>query len=69
MPRCTTEAMSHHLAEIAKAVAPGAHAVLLLDKAGWHTTKKRVVPANLTLMPLPARSPELNPVDPSTSSG
>ena len=63
MPRCTTEAMSHHLAEIAKAVAPGAHAVLLLDKAGWHTTKKLALPANITLMPLPARSPELNPVE------
>ena len=63
MPRCTTEAMSHHLAEIARAVAPGAHAVLLLDKAGWHTTKKLTVPDNITLLPLPARSPELNPVE------
>src|SRR3954466_266098 len=42
MPRCTTEAMNLHLAEIARAVAPGAHAVLLLDQAGWHTTKKLV---------------------------
>ena len=63
MPRCTTEAMSLHLAEIAMAVVPDAHAVLLLDQAGWHTTKKLTVPANITLMPLPARSPELNPVE------
>ena len=63
MPRCTTEVMSLHLAEIAQAVAPGAHAVLLLDQAGWHTTRKLVVPANITLLPLPARSPELNPVE------
>jgi hypothetical protein len=28
---CNTEAMNLHLAEIAKAVAPGAHAVLLVD--------------------------------------
>jgi hypothetical protein len=69
MPRCTTEAMGLHLAEIAQAIAPGAHAVLLLDQAGWHTTKKLAVPANITLLPLPARAPELNPVDPSTSSG
>ena len=27
MPRCTTEAMNLHLAEIAKMVTPGAHAV------------------------------------------
>ena len=39
MPRCTTEAMNLHLAEIARVVAPGAHAVLLLDQAGWHMTK------------------------------
>ncbi|WP_279604341.1 IS630 family transposase [Methylobacterium sp. J-070] len=63
MPRCTTEAMSLHLEEIASAVAPGAHAVLLLDQAGWHTTRNLVVPANITLLPLPARSPELNPVE------
>src|SRR3712207_1030940 len=63
MPRCTTEAMNLHLAEIARAVTAGAHAVLLLDQAGWHLTKKLVVPSNLTLMPLPARSPELNPVE------
>jgi transposase len=55
--------MNLHLAEIAKAVAPGAHGVLLLDQAGWHTTKKLIVPANITLLPLPARSPELNPVE------
>ena len=61
MPRCTTEAMNLHLAEIARAVAPGTHAVLLLDQAGWHMTRKLVIPANITLLPLPARSPELNP--------
>jgi transposase len=37
--------------------------VLLLDQAGWHMTQKLVVPANITLLPLPARSPELNPVE------
>jgi hypothetical protein len=63
MPRCTTEAMALHLEEIAEAVAPSAHAVLLLDQAGWHTTKNLAVPANITLLPLPARSPELNPVE------
>jgi transposase len=37
--------------------------VLLLDQAGWHTAKKLLVPDNITLLPLPARSPELNPVE------
>lgn len=38
MPYVETEAMQAHLNVISKAVAPGAHAVLLLDRAGWHTT-------------------------------
>ncbi len=63
LPRCTGEAMSLHLAEIAAAVAPGAHAVLVLDKAGWHIAKALKVPPNITLVPLPAKSPELNPVE------
>src|SRR3546814_451102 len=44
-------------------VAPGAHAVLLLDQAGWHGSAELVVPPNITLMPLPPRCPELNPVE------
>jgi transposase len=62
LPRCTTEAMMLHLAEISQAVAPGAHAVLLLDQAGWHISRKKV-PLNITLLPLPAKAPELNPVE------
>jgi transposase len=44
-------------------VAPGAHAVVLLDQAGWHLSAKLTVPTNITLLPLPAKSPELNPVE------
>ena len=53
LPACNTEAMNLHLAEIAKTVAPGAHAVLLLDQAGWHLSARLVVPANITIVPLP----------------
>ena len=63
LPRCDTQAMSLHLAEVAQAVAPGAHGVMLMDRAGWHRTKDLVVPDNLTLVLLPARAPELNPVE------
>src|SRR3712207_8775603 len=63
LPRCTTEGMALHLAEIAQAVSPGAHAAVLLDRAGWHVSTKLVVPDNVTLVPLPPRSPELNPVE------
>jgi hypothetical protein len=63
LPRCDTQAMSLHLAEVAQAVAPGAPGVMLMDRAGWHCAKDLVVPDNLTLVLLPARSPELNPVE------
>jgi transposase len=55
--------MALHLAEIAQAVAPRAHAVVLLDRAGWHVSTQLAVPANITLVPLPAKAPELNPVE------
>ncbi|EJW09260.1 ISSod10, transposase OrfB [Rhodovulum sp. PH10] len=52
--------MQAHLDAIGEAVAPGAHALLILDKAGWHTTGKLEPPANITLLPLPPACPELN---------
>jgi hypothetical protein len=63
MPRCNTAAMTAHLAEISGAVATDAHAVVLLDQAGWHTANALKIPDNITLMPLPPRSPELNPTE------
>ena len=39
------------------------HAVLLLDQAGWHGKAALQVPGNITLLPLPPYSPELNPVE------
>ena len=42
--------MNLHLAEIVKAVAPKAHAVLLVDQAGWHLSTRLVVPANITII-------------------
>jgi transposase len=55
--------MQLHLDEISRHVARRAHAVLLLDRAGWHTTAKLDVPRNMTLIFLPSRAPELNPVE------
>jgi transposase len=63
MPWCDTAAMTAHLAEISVMVAPGAHAILILDQAGWHMSKALVSPENITLLPLPPRSPELNPAE------
>ncbi|MDP4025979.1 IS630 family transposase [Methylobacterium sp. NEAU 140] len=63
MPRADTEGLNAHLAEIARSVMPGAHAVLVLDGAGWHTSSALVVPGNISLLMLPPYAPELNPVE------
>src|SRR5215218_3311078 len=63
LPHVNAEAMGLHLAEIGRHVAPGAHALVVLDGAGWHGAGDLTVPDNLTLLPLPPRSPELNPVE------
>jgi len=63
LPACNTQAMNLHLAEIATQVASTAHAVVMLDQAGWHLSNRLVVPPNITLMPLPPKCPELNPVE------
>ena len=56
--------MALHLAEISRHVAPGAHAVVTLDRAGWHQTGGKLrVPDNISLLPLPPYAPELNPVE------
>ena len=62
VPKADAYAMGLHLAEISGQVAPGAHAVVVLDGAGWHKPGKRLrVPDNISLLHLPPYSPELNP--------
>ncbi len=64
MPVANTEAMNEHLKEISTQVQPGAHAVVICDGAGWHQRGKRLdVPDNITLISLPAYSPELNSME------
>ena len=65
MPAANSEAMCVHLKEISTQVSPDAHAVLVCDGAGWRRRgDKLTVPDNITrLLPLPAYSPELNPME------
>jgi len=60
LPFCNSEAMQLHLNAIATKVSPGAHAIVILDQAGWHGARQLKLPHNISLMPLPPRSPELN---------
>lgn len=45
MPWCDTYAMTQHLAEIARHVDQ-AHAIFIMDQAGWHMSNNLVVPGN-----------------------
>ena len=63
LPYANTDTMKIHLEYISEAVPKGKHAVIVLDKAGWHTTKRLGSFSNLTLLCLPAASPELNPCE------
>jgi DDE superfamily endonuclease len=63
LPYVNAVAMNLHLQEISRHVAPGAHAVLVLDRAGRHGTAALTIPDNLSLLPLPSYSPKLNPVE------
>ena len=63
LPQVNVDAMTIHLAEISRHVTAGAHAVLVLDQAGWHTSPKLRMPENISLLPLLPYAPELNPVE------
>lgn len=63
MSRLNAAVMSRFLDQVSAAVTPGAHGVVVLDKAGWHIAHDLVVPSNLSLVFLPSYSPELNPIE------
>lgn len=63
LPFANREAMNLHPREISQCVSEGAHALLVVDGAGWHTSAKLQVPDNITLLILPPYAPELNPVE------
>jgi len=63
MPYVTTEAMLEFLDRFAKTIRDDEHVAMVLDQAGWHGANALRVPDNITLLPLPPYSPELNPVE------
>lgn len=59
LPTANAAMMNLHLHEISTQVSHGAHAVLVLDGAGWHQTGGQLrVPENITLLHLPPYAPE-----------
>jgi DDE superfamily endonuclease len=59
----STEAMSCFLAELATTIPAGTHAAVVMDQAGWHVAGRLEVPTNITLVPLPPYSPQLNAIE------
>ena len=66
LPRCNTEGMTLDLTEITAASAPRAHAVLLLDRAGWHS---RRVSSSPTISPCCRFRPNTTSSTSSRTSG
>ena len=63
LPRVNADTMDIFLEHCARQLAPGLHAVLVLDQVGWHDERALHVPGTITLLPLPPASPALNPVE------
>jgi transposase len=63
MPAVNTDSMLIHLQHISAKIPEGRHAVIILDRATWHTTKRLKQLFNITLLSLPPASPELNPTE------
>ena len=63
LPVVNIMAFEMFLKELSAKLQPDEHAVLIMDQAGWHTSPRVNMPANITVLPLPPYSPELNPVE------
>lgn len=64
MPEASTATMQRFLDGFAATLDADEHAVMVLDRAGWHGARTLIVPANVTLVALPPYAPELNPMEP-----
>lgn len=62
-PSVNTGTMQAFLDMLARELGPEEHAVVLMDRAGWHMSRSLKVPDCITVLFLPPYSPELNPVE------
>ena len=63
LPDAATSAMQALLEELATNLPADRHAVLVMDRAGWHTARRLNWPPNISPLHLPPYSPELNPIE------
>ena len=62
-PNIDTNIMNVFLEQFTKETDPEVYVILVWDQAGFHTSNDLKVAQNVTIVPLPAYSPELNPVE------
>ena len=62
-PQLNTKIVNMFLAQFGQTIPADEHAVMLWDGAGFHASKQLCVPDNVTIVTLPAYSPELNPIE------
>jgi len=62
LPETSTAMMNLFLAQVSQTF-PNHFMVMQIDRAGWHRSQELVMPANMRLIPQPASSPEVNPVE------
>ena len=62
-PYINVEIINLFLKQFASEIPQGVHAVMVWDQAGFHTGNDLKVPKNITIIPLPPYSPELNPME------
>lgn len=62
-PQLNANIINIFLEQFSKTIPDDVQAVMLWDGAGFHTSQQLHVPENVTLIKLPAYSPELNPIE------
>jgi transposase len=62
-PHVNTDVMNAFLQQFSDELPDDAHAVMVLDRAGWHVAGGLQIPSNVTPVLLPPKSPELNPTE------
>jgi transposase len=62
-PHINAQIMNIYLQQFSRELQSDVHAVLVWDQAGYHKSKELRIPANITIIPLPPYSPELNPME------
>jgi putative transposase len=62
LPETSTAMMNLELSHVSRSF-PEHFIVMQVDQAGWHRSQELFIPANIRLIPQPAYSPEVNPVE------